>query len=142
MEDCEIVTTRVLPAPPEQVFRAFSDPARLARWWGPAGFTNTFHAFDFTPGGAWTFVMHGPDGVNFPNESRFVEIVVPERIVLDHVVSPLFRATFLFAAAEGGTHVHWTMRFEDAATCAKLARFVADANEQNLDRLAGVLREG
>ena len=63
--DREIVSTRVLDAPRELVFRAFSDPDLLARWWGPEGFTNTFHEFDLRPDGAWRFVMHGPDGTDY-----------------------------------------------------------------------------
>jgi uncharacterized protein YndB with AHSA1/START domain len=55
--DREIVTSRVLNARRELVFSAFSDRQRLARWWGPRGFTNTFHEFDLRPGGAWRFVM-------------------------------------------------------------------------------------
>jgi len=79
--DREIISTRVIAAPRDLVFKAFSDPENLARWWGPKGFTNTFHEFDLRPGGAWRFVMHGPDGVDYPNESVFVEVVKPERIV-------------------------------------------------------------
>jgi uncharacterized protein YndB with AHSA1/START domain len=41
----------------------------LSRWWGPAGFTNTFEVCEFKKGGRWSFVMHGPDGRNYPNES-------------------------------------------------------------------------
>ncbi|MCC6698771.1 MAG: SRPBCC domain-containing protein, partial [Candidatus Hydrogenedentes bacterium] len=55
--DCEIISTRLIDAPREKVFRAWTDPEHLARWWGPNGFTNTFHAFDMKPGGAWRFVM-------------------------------------------------------------------------------------
>jgi uncharacterized protein YndB with AHSA1/START domain len=45
--------SRAIPASPSAVFTAFKDPSRLARWWGPDGFTNTIHVFDFTPGGVW-----------------------------------------------------------------------------------------
>ncbi len=151
MDECDIVTTRVLDAPRERVFRAFSDPAQLARWWGPGGFTSTFQGFSFEPGGAWTFVMHGPDGTAYPNESHFVEIVPLERIVFDHVSGHAFRATFVFTDAgnreakdrdaEHRTRLHWTMHFGNPAECAKVARFVAGANEQNLDRLAALLRQ-
>jgi uncharacterized protein YndB with AHSA1/START domain len=65
--DREIVTTRAIAAPPELVFKAWCDPAHLVHWWGPKGFTNTFHEFDPRPGGAWRFVMHGPDGASDPN---------------------------------------------------------------------------
>jgi len=141
-DDCTIVTTRVLDAPRERVFQAFSDPAQLARWWGPDGFTSTFQGFSFEPGGVWSFVMHGPDGSTYPNESQFVEIVPPERIVFDHVSGHGFRATFDFTDEGARTRLHWTMHFGDPAECAKVARFVAGANEQNLDRLAAVLRQG
>lgn len=72
--DREFVHFRLVEAPRERVFKAFSDPARLARWWGPHGFGSTFHEFDLRPGGAWRFVMHGPDGANYPNQSVFVGI--------------------------------------------------------------------
>ena len=60
--DRMIVTSRVINAPRHLVFRAWTDPVSPARWWGPKGFTNTFHEFDLRPGGVWRFVMHGPDG--------------------------------------------------------------------------------
>lgn len=135
MNDCEIVTTRLLDAPRERVFQAFSDPAILARWWGPAGFTNTFKAFDFEPGGIWRFVMHGPDGVDYPNESVFAEIVKPERIVFHHISGHKFSAVFLLREEQGKTLLHWTMRFDSADECARVRNFVIDANGENMDRL-------
>jgi uncharacterized protein YndB with AHSA1/START domain len=48
--------------------------AAAAQWWGPEGFANTFAQFEFKPGGRWVFVMHGPNGANYPNESVFREI--------------------------------------------------------------------
>ena len=56
-----------IAATPGQVYAALGDPARVARWWGPAGFTNTIHTFDFRPGGTWRLTMHGPDGKDYPN---------------------------------------------------------------------------
>lgn len=58
--DAAVSTERVLPASPRRVFSAFEQPERLAQWWGPSGFTNTFERFEFKPGGRWVFVMHGP----------------------------------------------------------------------------------
>ena len=58
----EIVSIRVFDFPRELVFNAWTDPEHLVHWWGPKGFTNTFHEFDLRPGGIWRFVMHGPDG--------------------------------------------------------------------------------
>ena len=71
--DREFVHSRLIEAPVERVYEAFAEPVRLARWWGPDGFTSTFEVFDLRPGGAWRFVMHGPDGNDYPNESVFAK---------------------------------------------------------------------
>ena len=91
--DLQIVSTRVFDFPRDLVFRAWTEPVHLAHWWGPKGFTNSFHEFDLRPGGNWRFAMHGPDGVDYKNHSVFVEIVAPERIVFDHVSGPHYRVT-------------------------------------------------
>jgi len=135
LSDREIATTRVLDASPDLVFRAFSDPAHLARWWGPKGFTNTFHEFDLRPGGAWRFVMHGPDGAHYQNHSVFVEVVPPERIVINHVSGPHFHLTITLAEQAGLTMLSWRMLFLSAAECDMVKTFAVPANEQNLDRL-------
>ena len=57
-----VSTERLLPVSPRRVFAAFEQPDRLAQWWGPSGFKNTFEQFEFTNGGRWVFVMHGPTG--------------------------------------------------------------------------------
>lgn len=140
--DREVFTTRLLSAARERVFRAFSDPAQLMHWWGPSGFSNTFHEFDLRPGGAWRFVMHGPDGVDYPNESVFVTVMPPERVVFRHVSKPQFEMTITFAEHPGGTLVGWRQRFDSAAECQRLVRVVIPANEQNLDRLQAQLARG
>lgn len=129
-------TSRDIPATPAQVFAAISDPRRLARWWGPAGFRNTFHACDFTPGGRWSFVMHGPDGGHYPNESVFAEIEAPAKVVVQHVSEPVFRLTVTLAATDAGTRVDWLQEFGNPEVAARVAHIVVPANEQNLDRLA------
>lgn len=138
--DHAIVNTRIFPAAPGAVFAAFSDPARLAQWWGPAGFTNTFHAFDFRPGGRWRFTMRGPDGAAYEMEKRFADIVPSDRIVLRHVQEGHdFSLIMTFNARGGGTEVTWDMRFDDPAEAEKLREFLGPANEQNFDRLAAHL---
>src|SRR5688572_31019721 len=128
-------TSREIPATPEQIFAAFSDPERLARWWGPAGFTNTFKVCEFTLGGRWSFTMHSAEGHNFPNESRFAEIDPPKKIVIQHVSGPRYRLTILLSPTAGGTQVSWNQHFEDDAVAARIAHIIIPANEQNLDRL-------
>ena len=132
---------RRIDAPPERVFRAFSEPAHLARWWGPSGFTSTFEAFDLRPGGAWRFVLHGPDGTDHPNDCVFIEVVVPERIVFEHLSGHHFEMTLTFSAdGAGGTLVGWRQVFDSAAERERIAAVVTTANEQNLDRLAAEVR--
>ena len=135
----ELATSRLIEAPREQVFAALSDPARLARWWGPKGFRNTFQEFELRPGGRWVFVMHGPDGRDYPNQSVFVEVKPPKRVVLRHVSSPRFEMTITFEDERGRTRVGWRQLFETAAERTRVARFAEVANEQNLDRLAAEL---
>jgi uncharacterized protein YndB with AHSA1/START domain len=136
----EFVHSRLIDAPCERVFRAFSDPARLARWWGPNGFSSTFHECELRPGGAWRFVMHGPDGTDYPNESVFREVAAG-RIVIDHLSGHHFVMTISFTARGAKTLVGWRQVFDTVAERQRIAPFVTEANEQNLDRLAAeVLR--
>lgn len=134
--------TRTLPHAPASVFEAFRDPARLARWWGPNGFTNTFETFEFRAGGAWVFTMVGPDGTGYPNVSEFVEIVAPSLIRLRHVNLPHFELTVTLEPAEGGTQLTWVGVFENAEFAESMRGFLEGANEQNLDRLAAELERG
>src|SRR5438128_10473572 len=76
--DREIVVTRVFDAPRELVFEAWTDPTRVVQWWGPHGFTTTIHEMDVRPGGVWRFVMHGPDGTDYPNKVGFAEAAEPD----------------------------------------------------------------
>ncbi len=136
----EILSTRVFAAPRERVFATFSNPRQLVQWWGPQGFTNTIQQFDFRPGGEWRLTMHGPNGADYHNRSRFVEIARPERIVFQHL-EPVhsFRMTMEFAPQEGGTQLTWRMLFDSEEEAVKVKDFIAVANQQNFDRLAAHL---
>ncbi|WP_246628108.1 SRPBCC family protein [Paenibacillus oenotherae] len=139
MDNNEIINTRELDAPQELVFQAWTNPELLARWWGPEGFTNTFHEFDLRPGGSWRFIMHGPDGADYPNGIIFNEIVPSERIVLDHLPPHEFRVTATFEALEGRTRLTFRQRFKSTEEFESIKAFCAKANEQNIDRLEAVL---
>ena len=138
MEEKAFRTERVLAAAPAEVYGAFADPAKLARWWGPKGFTNTFARFEFAPGGRWVFTMHGPNGVDYANECVFRETGAG-RIVIEHVVDPWFTLTVTLEAAGEGTRVVWVQEFASAKVAAGVRAIVEPANEENLDRLAGVV---
>ncbi len=127
---------RDIPAPADKVFAAFSDPERSARWWGPAGFTNTYHIFEFKNGGRWDYTMHGPDGRDYPNESRFVEIEPAQKLVIEHVSLPKYRLTITLDPSDAGTRVSWLGVFENEKFAAGMEDFLKKANEQNLDRLS------
>lgn len=132
-------TSREIPATIEHVFAAIQKAERLARWWGPDGFTNTFHVCEFKTGGRWSFIMHGPDGRDYPNENTFAEIEVPKKVVVQH---PRYRLTISLASSATGTIVSWSQAFENADVARRLEHIVVPANEQNLKRLSDeVLRE-
>src|SRR3954470_20291810 len=82
--DREIVISRVISAPRELVFEAFTEVRHLSRWWAPVGFTTTTRAFEFRVGGEWDFVMHGPDGEDAQECITWPEIVPPEAIAVLH----------------------------------------------------------
>ena len=109
------LSRRVVPYSPEAIFQAFAQPELLAQWWGPSGFTNTFEVFEFTPGGRWKFVMHGPDGANFPNESTYVELA-PSRVVIRHASKPHYVLTVTFVAHDSGAEITWHQQFEETGT--------------------------
>lgn len=125
-----------IAATPAQVFAAMSDPARVERWWGPDGFRNTIHTFDFQPGGQWLLTMHGPDGTDYPNESRFTRLESGALFEIEHFSGHHFFLTIRLQASGQGTQVHWQQTFDTVEHYARIAQFVAGANAQNLQRLA------
>lgn len=137
--DREIVTTRVFPAPRAVVFAAWTDPDQLRQWWGPRGFSNTFHVCEMRPGGLWSYTMHGPDGKDYPNEARFVEITPPERIVIEHTSHPHFQLTAIFEVLGDSTKLTFRQLFETASIRHGIERFAVQGNEENMDRLATLL---
>jgi uncharacterized protein YndB with AHSA1/START domain len=136
---CEIFTSRTLPFSREKVFRGWTDPRLICQWWGPTGFTCTFHVFEPRAGGDWRHIMHGPDGRNYDNVSVF-RVVTPERIELAHVSEPRFDLIATFEPRDGGTFVTFLQRLATPAVRDAVAAICLPANEQNLDRLTRVLR--
>ncbi|WP_433796581.1 SRPBCC family protein [Actinoplanes sp. CA-252034] len=102
--DREIVISRVVDAPRELVFTAFTEVRHLSRWWGPEGFSTTTRSFVFREGAVWDFVMHGPDGTDYQEWITWTEIVAPERIAMlhgEHSDDPNAFESILTFAAEG-----------------------------------------
>lgn len=141
MQSMTIVTSRKIATSPSALFDAFADPERLKLWWGPDGFTNTIHTFDFRSGGTWNFTMHAPDRSNFENTCTFGEIQPGSRIAfMHHLPMHVFAMTMDFIPSGLGALLKWTMEFEPNETNAALRPFIETANEQNFNRLEGNLK--
>ncbi|PJE27037.1 Uncharacterized conserved protein YndB, AHSA1/START domain [Pseudooceanicola antarcticus] len=82
--DREVVIARVVNAPPDLVYAAWTDPAQIVLWFGPEGFKLTTHEVDIRPGGLWRFDMVAPDGTLFPNRMRFLRLEAPRLIEVEH----------------------------------------------------------
>ena len=130
------IRSRLIPTSAAEVYAALSDPDRVARWWGPEAFTNTIHDFQFRPGGRWLLTMHGPDGRDYPNESRFTRIIPDRMVEIEHLSGHHFLLRIELQEQGQGTRVVWQQTFDTAEHSGRIAAFVATANEQNLERLA------
>lgn len=144
----ELKLTRVYDAPVEMVWDAWTDPEQVAKWWGPRGFTITTHSKDLRPGGHWDYTMHGPDGVDYPNHTKYYEVVRHEKLVYDHGGNadrpPLFRVTALFSKLKGDrTQFDMTMSLATPEAAAEIREFVRKAGGNSTwDRLAEYLEKG
>lgn len=146
--DCEIVLSRVVHAPRELVWAAWTNPVHVAKWWGPRGFSTTIKKMDFRVGGVWEHVMQGPDGANYPNKSKFQEIVPLERISYSHGggredgPGASFVATWTFETVGGGkTRVTGRMVFptRDARDFVVKEFGAIEGGKQHLTKLAEFL---
>jgi len=147
-DDRKIIISRLFDAPRELVWRAMTDPRHVVNWWGPIGFTTTIEEMDFRVGGTWKHVMHGPDGTEYPNQSVFLEIVKPERIVYAHgggkkdAASVNFTQTWTFEAVEKGkTRLTLCQVFPTAEDRDKVVKEYGaiEGGKQTLQRLAEFL---
>jgi uncharacterized protein YndB with AHSA1/START domain len=127
----------------------WSDPDRIARWWGPRGFTTTTATMDFRPGGVWRFVMHGPNGRDYENRITYTEITPPARLAYRHggddpELEPAdFAVTVNFDDEGGKTKLTMRMVFPTADERNRIViEYGADKGLwQTLDRLGEVLAE-
>jgi len=140
--DRELVFERLFDAPRELVYKVWTDPEHVVRWWGPNGFTNTNHGMDVSPGGVWRFTMHGPDGRDYKNKIIFLEVIEPERLVYQHSddgeTEPVnFHVTVTFAAVENKTLLTMCMVFDSKEALERVAREYGaiEGAHQNLARM-------
>jgi uncharacterized protein YndB with AHSA1/START domain len=139
--DRSIGVSRLLNAPVEVVWMAWTQPEAIAQWWGPEGFSNTIHSMNLEPGGEWRLTMHGPDGKNYANRSEFMEIEPLQKIVFQHF-NPHYLSTIIFEAQETRTLLNWTMLFESTALFETVVKvFKADEGlSQNVSKLEKYLQ--
>jgi uncharacterized protein YndB with AHSA1/START domain len=137
----EIILIRQYEAPLHLVWDAWTDTAQVSQWWGPRGFTLTTHSKELRPGGTWRYTMHGPDGTDYPNVTKYHEVEPLTKLVYDHggtdERSPLFRVTVRFTAADGGTRMHMTVALPTPEAAEETRLFIKKAGgDSTWDRLA------
>src|SRR5262245_60267866 len=150
--DREIAISRVIDAPRELVFEAFTEVRHLSRWWGPAGFTTTTQSFEFRVGGEWDFVMHGPDGTDYQEWIIWTEIVPPGRIALLHGESRddpnAFESILIFTPDGAATRIEMRAVFptKELRDQAVEKYHAIEGGQQTLSNLAayvtGAVRKG
>lgn len=149
-----LVITRVLDAPPELVFKVWTDPAHVMNWWGPGGFSAPVVEIDLRPGGTFRFCMQAPDGARYWNRGVYGEIDPPRRITLTmqfadehgNVVPPThyglgqdfpaeMHDVVTFEPQDGGRKTLLTLRRDTPLSISK--RYMEDVGwSQSLDRVA------
>ncbi len=144
--DREIVVTRLINAPRDLVFAAFTEREHVENWWVPGG--TTIHEFNGQPGGLWRYSMPGPDGAQYPFKIRFIQIDKPTRLVYDYgtdaegAPEPV-RTSVTFEEERGKTRVTLQLMFATAAARDEAAQYGAAAGAQQAlgslaDYLAGI----
>lgn len=145
--DREIVISRTIAAPRELVFEAFTEVRHLSQWWGPDGFTTTTASFEFRVGGAWVFVMHGPDGTDYQEWITWTELTPPDRITFLHGESPgdpnAFESVLTFAPDGAATRIEMRTVFptKDLRDAAVEKYQAIEGGQQTLTNLASYVRE-
>lgn len=142
----EIRITRIYDAPVQTVWEAWTDPKQVAQWWGPRGYSITTHSKDFRVGGSWVYTMHGPDGVDYPNKTPYLEIEKYSRLVYDHGGNddrpPLFRVTVTFTDMKGKTKLDMSMVCPTPEATEEIKKHIKKAGgNATWDRLAEYLEK-
>jgi len=145
--DREMIITRLISAPRELVFAAFSDAKHFGEWWGPNGFRTTVYEMDVRMGGVSRYMMHGPDGTDYPNKVEYIEVVKPEKLVYRHSNDgelkkdpQCFHVTITFEAVQGKTLVTLRSLFPTAEQFEAAKQYGAvEGGQQTLARLDAFL---
>jgi uncharacterized protein YndB with AHSA1/START domain len=143
----DLTLVRTFDAPRDLVFKAWTDPLHLARWWGPSGFTTTLKKWEPKPGGGILLDMNAPYGAIYPMGGSFVEVAPPETLVfksaaLDDAGKAIFEIlnTVLFADEGGKTRL--TVQTRVLSKRGEADQYLKGQKEgwsQSLDRLQALV---
>ncbi len=136
-ETRELSISRLINAPQELVWEAWTNPEHIRHWWGPVGFKSTISKMEVTEGGEWIFVMHGPDGTDYKNKHVYIKLEKPSLIIMRHESFPPFVMTARFEAKGTQTLVTLHSVFESASQLQEVIKvFKADEGMvQNITRM-------
>lgn len=144
----ELIFSRVFDASADTVYRAWTDPERLVKWWGPREFSLTIKRMDVKVGGVWEYTLHGPDGTDYPNRAVFEFVDPPRRLVFrnegGHISDKHLtcRMAVTFETLGEGTLVTLGMQFVSATTLSRaIERGVKEGGQESFERLAELLAE-
>lgn len=144
MNDRQISNSRLVDAPIEAVWAAWTDPTKVARWWGPDGFRSEVEEMDVRPGGRFRLTMVGPDGRRYPNELRYRDVERPHRITWDHDTGMpndpnTFQSEVRFEAVGSRTRVTLTATLQTAERREFVVKHhnAIEGGKQTLGRFAG-----
>ena len=148
--DPEMVVSRLIAAPAALVFNAWIEPKQIEQWWGPNGFITTVHEMEVVEGGIARLVMHGPDGVDYPNKLVYTDIKAAKLLSYMHSDdsdsdndAAAFGVTVLFEGDEHQTRVTMHALFKTAAERERVVKEYGALNgaNQTLERLEIFLKE-
>ena len=145
----ELTLTRALDAPRDLVFKAWTDPVSLAKWWGPGGFTTTVKTWEPRPGGAIRLDMNSPNGVVYPMSGRFMEVASPGKLVftgsaLDKEGNALFEVMNTLSLADEGGKTKLTLHARVLSKRPEADQHIKGQKEgwtQSLDRLEALVTD-
>lgn len=124
----ELVTTRILNAPIELVWKAWIIPERVKKWWGPKGFTSPFCKIDFKVGGKYVFCMRDPKGKRLWSTGVYKEIVPLKKIVVtdsfaDRKGNVVHASYYGFVDEDWPLELQATITFDNLGTRTKMTLY-------------------
>ncbi len=140
----EIKLIRVYDAPLPMLWDAWANSDKISKWWGPRGFSLTTHNKDFKSGGHWNYTMHGPDGINYPNITHYLEVEKYSHLVYDHGASadqpPMFRVQVHFSDLKGKSKMEMALILPTPEAAEETRKFIKSASgDSTWDRLSEFL---